>query len=221
MANYWQDFEKIYCKLADITDKGRWGVWQVLKTFTIYHGTDVEAARKIIVEGFKTKPSKEHWLGNGIYFYFDRSLAEWWTTRPTNKFGTSIQHPALVKCGISVEEERVLDMRKLKNYLQFVDKYRKEFWPYVINGRITVTEKDAKFFDEKQLRCAFCDYLFNRYELDAIVGTFDLQGQPYLPEPNTYGEYFDTFNLRYIETQFCVKNKEIITKTEVEEIMEG
>ena len=55
-----------------------------------FHGTDYDVAQKIDHEGFISKPSLEHWLGNAIYFYIDELLAKWWTTRPSNKFGTSI-----------------------------------------------------------------------------------------------------------------------------------
>ncbi|MBD5399160.1 MAG: hypothetical protein HDR57_00785 [Treponema sp.] len=42
-----------------------------------FHGTDYDVAQKIDHEGFISKPSLEHWLGNAIYFYIDELLAKW------------------------------------------------------------------------------------------------------------------------------------------------
>ena len=47
----------------------------------LYHGTDLKCAESIRTNGFVPRYSSEHWLGNGIYFFEDRALAEWWTTR--------------------------------------------------------------------------------------------------------------------------------------------
>ncbi|MFR2561553.1 MAG: hypothetical protein ACLS8R_01670 [Anaeromassilibacillus sp.] len=48
--------------------------------FLAYHGTDRERAEKILAGAFRVKANDEHWLGTGVYFYLDASLARWWTT---------------------------------------------------------------------------------------------------------------------------------------------
>ena len=99
---------------------------------TVYHGTDQSVAQDILRQGFRCKENKEHWLGEGIYFYIDKSLAEWWTTNPTTKHGMAINNPAIIECTIEVDEDKVLDLRTLKGYEKYVDLYNSFFrkWAY-------------------------------------------------------------------------------------------
>lgn len=182
----------------------------------VYHGTDYDVAKIIISNGFKFKENNEHWLGNGIYFYNDISLARWWTEKPTNKFGTDIKVPGILRCILTIDKEKILDLRRLDHYIWFSDRY-KEFYESVINSEIVI-EKDEKSneFKTKQLRCAFCDFLKNKFTIDALVGTFDLPEQPYLP--CEYGTGFNKFALHYIETQICVFNPGIITNKQMAEL---
>ena len=48
-----------------------------------FHGTSVEAARRILAEGFRPSANTPDWLGDGIYFWQDAPLRaqEWATTR--------------------------------------------------------------------------------------------------------------------------------------------
>ena len=82
----------------------------------LYHGTDLENAKKICKNGFRWKQNDEHWLGNGVYFYLDRDLAEWWTTNPSKIFGTEIKVPCILSAEVSIKDERVLDLRNLQDY---------------------------------------------------------------------------------------------------------
>ena len=46
---------------------------------TGYHGTSVEAAERILTEGFKPSQNQWEWLGHGVYFWQDAPLRayEW------------------------------------------------------------------------------------------------------------------------------------------------
>lgn len=168
----------------------------------VYHGTDERAAGNIIMDGFVSKYNDEHWLGNGTYFFTDFSLAKWWVTRPSEKFGTKINVPVVLQCSIHVDDDRVLDLLKLDDYIQFSNIFEKEFYPQYVEWE---TEKTPIW---KKLRCAFCDYIKKVYEIDAIIGNFYKQNQPYLP--GKHGNVFDDFLLQYTEVQVCVFNREII-----------
>lgn len=176
-----------------------------------YHGTDISNVDSIIKSGFICKPNKQHWLGNGVYFYMDYSLAKWWTTNPTNKFGVNVKDGGIIKCKISVKDEYVLDLRDLKDYTKFVDIYRNEFLPFLFRGDLTSKDKDT--VDTKTLRCTYCDYLNIKYNYKLIIGTFYLPSQPYMPKE--YGTFFDTFNISYIESQICIFDTKIIINKEV------
>lgn len=173
-----------------------------------YHGTDYKVAEKIAKEGFAFKKNKEHWLGNGIYLYQDHSLAKWWTTNPTNKFGSDIKERAIICCNICIDEKKTINLLNLEDYCQFLNIFEEEFYPkYELHNPIIPSSW-------AQLRCAYCDYLHLAYELDAIIGNFNKQDQPYLPIKKNND--FDNFLLQYTEVQICVFNADIIKIAEIE-----
>ncbi|CRZ34433.1 poly(ADP-ribose) polymerase-like protein [Herbinix hemicellulosilytica] len=176
-----------------------------------YHGTDLSNAESILKSGFKCRPNKHHWLGNGIYFYMDFSLARWWTTNPTNKFGVRVRTPAIIRCKLNVNNEYILDLRRLKDYTKFVEIYRNEFLPFLFKGDLISVTEDM--IDTKKLRCTYCDYLNIKYKYKLIIGTFYLPNQPYMP--TEYGKFFHTFNISYIENQICVFDTNVISSMEL------
>jgi hypothetical protein len=176
-----------------------------------FHGTDLSNAESIMKSGFKCRPNKHHWLGNGIYFYMDYSLAKWWTTNPTSKFGVKIKNPAIIKCKIYVKNDNLLDLRRLKDYTKFVEIYRNEFLPFLFCGELSSLSEDT--IDTRTLRCTYCDYLNLKYNYKVIIGTFYLPTQPYMP--TDYGKFFDTFNISYIESQICVFDSNTISSMEL------
>ena len=161
----------------------------------LFHGTDAACAETIMINGFKCNKSIEHWLGNGIYFYLDEGLAIWWTTRPTNKYGTNITKPAIVKCTIELSENKILDLRKINDYKKVVDLFKDFYNTYIIY-------KGDKIPTMEQIRSAFFDFCYIYYKYDAIIGNFYLPNQPYL-EGISKGYFKDT-HLEYIETQICI-----------------
>lgn len=176
-----------------------------------FHGTDIRNVDSIIKSGFICKPNKHHWLGNGVYFYLDFSLARWWTTNPTNKFGVNIINAAIIKCKIKAKNDNVLDLRRLSDYTKFVDIYRNEFLPLLFHGDIYSIHNEV--IDTKTLRCTYCDYLNIKHKYKLIIGTFFLPTQPYMPAE--CGKFFDTFDISYIESQLCVFDSSIILSKEL------
>ncbi|MCM1267553.1 MAG: hypothetical protein NC302_06580 [Bacteroidales bacterium] len=174
----------------------------------LYHGTDLKNAKKILNGNFKIKKNEEHWLGNGVYFFEDDSLAKWWTTKPTAKFGTSqITTPAVIECQIEIEKQDILDLRCLEDYKFFSEIYKDVYLKQMLyNG----SEKPLEI---AKLRCAFCDFMQERYQYKMIIGTFYQPKQPYLP--TKYGKYFKKFKLPYVEIQYSVFDKSVIVKKEI------
>lgn len=177
-----------------------------------YHGTNYNIAKLIVSEGFTFKKNPEHWLGNGIYLYQDYSLAKWWTTNPTHKFGSNINEPAIVSCNLHLNEDKIINLLKLEDYFQFSDIFEEEF--YVRYKQ----QHPLKPPTWSQLRCAYCDFLSKAYDLDAIIGNFNKQDQPYLPLK--HNNVFDDFLLQYTEVQICVFNQDIISNLKIEKLME-
>ena len=59
--------------------------------FNAYHATDQKCLDGILKEGFICKPNKEHWLGNGVYFFIEYELALWWSSTKHKKYGEKIK----------------------------------------------------------------------------------------------------------------------------------
>lgn len=175
-----------------------------------YHGTDYENAKKICSEGFTYKPNEEHWLGNGVYFFMDRSLAKWWTTNPTDKFGDEVKKPAIICCNLEIDENRTINLLNLENYIQFSEIFEDFYYSKYKPQHPYETPTWQK------LRCTYCDYLAKTYELDMIIGNFNKPDQEYLPPK--HNNEFDKFLLQYTEVQICIFNKSIITDMTIERI---
>ena len=177
---------------------------------TLYHGTDLSAAEMIQTGSFEPKPNPYHWLGNGVYFYFDRPLAEWWTSNPSAKYGCKVSHPALVKTEIEIDENQILDLRKFKTYVNIAKEFERFFTQlYIPYHRETISEK--------QIKCLFFDWYFlSHQDIKMIIGDFYSFEQPYFHQDER--DFYKHTNLLFGETQVCLKkehqsiiiNKEVI-----------
>ena len=180
--------------------------------YILYHGTDYDSAKKIQNNSFLIRPNPYHWLGNGIYFYFDKPLAEWWTSNPTKKFGNIVKRPALVKVVIECEEKNVLDMRKFDTYVTVAEEFERFFTKiYIPYHKDTISEQ--------QVKCLFFDWYFlSNRDIKIIIGDFYSNDQPYFSENQR--EFFKHSKLLYGETQVCLKKdcQNIIIEKEVIEL---
>lgn len=175
----------------------------------LFHGTDYEKALMIKDEGFSIKISDEHWLGNGIYFFADYSLAKWWTTKPTQKFGGQIKERAIIECSLK-EDISILDLRNLDQYKKFCDEFQNRFIIWLMEN------SKNKFLTSSVVRCTYCDTLHNLYRYDAIIGNFHLPEQPY--QPQIKNSLFTQFAIQYTELQVCVFNKDAIKIELIEKV---
>ena len=173
-----------------------------------YHGTDLECAKKILKNDFTFKYNDSHWLGNGIYFFLDEALAKWWTNKPSKRFGTDVSVGAIIKCNVILKEGHFLDLRNLSHFEFLVETYYTEFLPILKNGAFNKSQLTLP-----KIRCSYCDFLNEHYDIDVIIGNFSEPEQAYLPFE--YATSNSILNLFYIEAQICVfetsniKNKEI------------
>ncbi|MCM1297387.1 MAG: hypothetical protein NC311_17760 [Muribaculaceae bacterium] len=161
----------------------------------VFHGTDYNLALQIQDSEFVVKKSDSHWLGNGIYFYVDEALAKWWTTNPTEKFGSSIKDPAIIRSTISIDNSRILDLRKRDDYERFI-RWEDEF------NRLLIENRNDDL-DWHIYRCALFDSIFNYKDIDMIIGCFDANEQPYISEAMFC--LLKKLHLAYPEVQVCIK----------------
>lgn len=175
----------------------------------LYHATDSKIAKKILKNGFIAKKNINHWLGNGIYFFSDKSLAKWWGTRPTTKYGTEINKCTILEVDVEVEESKILNLGLLNDYedciRQFQAYYSKLIIPYSFDKEIKM----------ENLRSSFFDYIFLSNDICLIKGNFYLPQQPYLKKIKN--AKFSSFHLQYIEEQICISedHKSIIKNIKI------
>lgn len=169
--------------------------------FICYHGTDKNIADNIIKDKFIVKTNDEHWLGNGVYFYEDKSLAEWWTNRPTHKFGSEIKTPAILQCKINVSENRVLNLCSLDGYKKYASLFNNFF-----KENIYYKHRPDEELKISKIRSLFFNYLFLLDDIDLIVAPFVIPTQPYLPiiEKDLIAK---KMNITYTEIQICLNSE--------------
>lgn len=172
--------------------------------FIGYHGTDEDSAHKILKSEFICKKSKEHWLGNGFYFFLDKALAKYWCNNPTLRFGVRISNPSIIEIEAICECDYILDMRFLgdfsfveEEYVEFFDYFSEENEP---ENEITMCE----------LRCIFFDWLVDKYKFKIVIAYFYKESPSY--RNNKYGRPLDEFKIPYSEIQMCLYDNNIIKK---------
>lgn len=91
--------------------------------YTLYHGTNIENAKKIIENDFIPSCSDPfnkhwHWLGDGIYFYDELESSKKWAKRNSfNKEGFSV-----IECLICVDKNCILDFHSKRDADNFYEK---------------------------------------------------------------------------------------------------
>lgn len=173
-----------------------------------YHATDEKFVDNIIKDNFTFKPNNKHWLGNGVYFFTDQALANYWATNPTQSFGTNIVNPAIIKTKLSCPYSQIIDLRKLaefKEHSSAVDEYIK---------RIGGIRKEINCSKEV-LRCSYFDSIKKLWEkegksLTMIIAHFYKRNPEYMSGDSNR----ICVSLIYSEEQVCVFNNNAITDRE-------
>lgn len=173
------------------------------KLITAYHGTDENCVNDILNNEFIVKHNKTHWLGNGVYFYLERSLASWWANSPTKRFGTGKKNtsPAIIKVEIKCPEEQLLDTRSPSQYDELVELYETFIGELMSGGTL------INGIDEDELRCSFFDWIVSNYEIDVfIVGFYRKRKDD--------DDLRMKFRIYYNEYQLCLFNQSLIVTKE-------
>lgn len=140
-------------------------------TWPAFHGTVSRAYKKIVQDRhFSVRPRKNHWLGNGVYFFLnDRDKAKWWsknTLRLLQRDGENPnEKPFIIQCQISLYSDKLLDLdtetdqRKLQNFIEDLD-----------NDNIEIISDEC--LDNHEAMCVLIDYYSEIENFDAIKYTF-------------------------------------------------
>jgi hypothetical protein len=177
-----------------------------------FHGTNIKNVEAIIKDGFISSHRKDHWLGQGIYFYDNFGLALWWIKK---KLKSSYGH----KCGVlrvslGCTSDRFLDLDTttgMNYFLREVDK--------ILTNEITDLKFKFATDEDSSIRnlCFALDLLKEMRDIKLVARTFPSKS----PEPTYASESIKRFeeknfilplNFNYLERQICASSNEVIVE---------
>lgn len=178
-----------------------------LITYTGYHATSSVFVNSIKKYGFKFKYNEEHWLGNGVYFFLDPYLAEWWGRNPTKKFGSDLPNDKILQVKITALEDDVCDLRILKDYLFCNETYKmfcselEDAGEPILHSEITKTH----------LRCMYFDWLVENFKVKVCIASFFKVNPEYLEIGQMQQQSLNkSIGIPFYEVQLCVFDKGVI-----------
>lgn len=183
-------------------------------TFNItgYHGTFDEQALKILEEGFQPEFRENHWLGQGSYFYTEKTLAHWFITKNSvtdHKKKGKGKNIVIIKVAIEEEKKRVLNLDHPEGINYFYNKIRENYDNF---KALSFSE------DEHRNLCTIIDILAEHLGWNVIIKTFEKETKPSYGAVNT--SWFDQnvipLNVKYKETQICIRNENCVKTKEIE-----
>lgn len=188
-----------------------------LKTrFNIFHGSIEQSIDSIIKrKSFHVARRKDHWLGNGVYFFIDDiSKAFWWATNARNKENKERQRKklpptseeeAIIFFEIEIERKKLIDL-DTEDDRDKLSKFIKE-----LEGlQVQITVKGS---EEHEALCALIDmYVAYSGNIDAVKYTFKSDTVTYKILDNHYGVgnngvQLSLFNQSLLDFENCVKKK--------------
>lgn len=159
--------------------------------------------------GFQFQTRRDHWLGNGIYFFLDDKLkAEWWAQMAVRKYESKNKGKKSSPCVLYLEAKtdinKVIDLN-----VEAGQKLLDDFAEYLKqqNIHINIPDDDDLSDVEKEhiSRCTLMDLLVESGGYVASCYQFPDRGKPYIfKDLKQYGIINNKGN------QFCVYNQQII-----------
>lgn len=135
--------------------------------FYCFHGTTKVNADKIIREKeFKYNNRKDHWLGNGVYFFIDDAdKAKWWASKCIKDNGEK----AVIETEVCIDENRLFNLdterarSNLDNFMfEFISKLNKKKFKIKVLDKLSMLE----------LRCLCLDLISKENSYQAVKYTF-------------------------------------------------
>lgn len=164
-----------------------------------YHGTSAETA-DVIISQQKFLPSKDGWLGFGVYFFPYADDAEWWCR--CNKRLEPGQYKILKS---ELSPNKIVDLLGSRNDMEFF----RAFCDRVRNRRVRTLKRPARNNDISMAVKWMMDAIKKSGNLvDMIIAGFDENRKRWYP-PNS-DEARQWFNMTVTQVQYCVKNVDCI-----------
>lgn len=115
-------------------------------TLTGYHTTHIDNLKSILNNGFyMSKPNKEHWLGKGVYFFYDLYYAIEWKIigilkKDNIEDNSEVKNTCVITANIESEGFETLDLsiptgyEVYKTFLEILkDNYSEEEYKSIVN----------------------------------------------------------------------------------------
>lgn len=163
--------------------------------YDCYHGTTKENALSIVAgKEFINKQRKNHWLGQGVYFFIDDYDKGLFWAQNACKYKKT-KKTAVMCMKILVSESNLLNLDSEKG-LNEMDTYAKYFDSILKQAGIKVS-----FQNEHEYHCKIIDsYCEENKDCFAVKRSFDSTNQ----------KIGLKIGMRHLSPQLCVKNQDII-----------
>lgn len=181
-----------------------------------YHGTCSKYRCNIEKDGLdpqKCKYRKDHWLGQGVYFFDDYEKAMWWATTISSQNDNC--GAIIFKSIIEAPDEEVLNLDDNKQLDEFMTESLKLIEDIKVNcpGKMPIFE-DSKF------RAVLFDYYKQQNGISVIIGTFNKEFAGYTTKRSesdrrTQHKIMNVIGIKFREKQICVSKKEYIKFTKL------
>ncbi|MFT8669446.1 MAG: hypothetical protein ABF778_06855 [Liquorilactobacillus hordei] len=178
-------------------------------SYMCFHGTvDVYAKKIQQNKKFEIVKRKDHWLGNGAYFFVnDSQAADWWAKQSVQKYsrhnsGKRKGTKKVLSCKVCVLKSLLLDLDTQADQCKF-----QNFKTDLEKKRISVILNKEK--DEHVLTCLLLDLLVAMEEYKATKYTFTV---------NNYRIIDERYKLRVNGVQLCVFDQNVIDFESIREV---
>lgn len=168
-----------------------------------YHGTHSSNVKEIINNGFAATVRKDHWLGQGIYFYDNQELSKWWIeTKNKSKLNC-----AIIETTIIFEGNNTLNLDEVAG----LDFFFKEGKTLLDGLGIKIEFKEKEYYRNI---CLLLDLLKKKHTIKIVIATFSKKSPKYA-DSNVHGfekSYFKLpHGISYKERQICISDNSVIT----------
>lgn len=181
-----------------------------------YHGTCTKHRKSIEKNGLdpgRVNFRKDHWLGQGVYFFDDFDKALWWARDISNKEWNKGSAALIYRAEIEAAENEILN---LDDNAQ-VD----EFYSFILDHIENIEKSDEgkiPIFRPEQMRAVYFDYYKTIKNIFVVIRTFRKDVVKYGSYRNReqvkkQRQLSNILGICYNEKQICVSVKECIKDT--------
>lgn len=173
----------------------------------LFHGSEMHRADKIVEElKFTISKDDKHWLGDGIYFYFDRTLAyRWIWNMHKAAFRGAISNDSLYEnyriliCSVNFVRGRVYNLKVVEHQEDFKKVKR------MVLDKASKSEmiSNARIVDGTILNLMFHEFGYNK-DFDIVIALFTNKKPNIRELGNKSRIVYET------EEQVCIKNEDCI-----------